>query len=122
MEIKLYFLNGETVIIRRKFRWLSIGKIDGILRDLGLPIDNGSVDYTVFKSGYKKTEILVIESKYLPARIYHKIRDRNTGEEFIGTYPQEYYNSAYDIANEKFPNLISQEVYYKSLESRTGKD
>ena len=119
MEIKLYFLNGETVIVSRKFKKLSIGKIDGILRDLGLP---AGTDFTFLGLNCGKAEVLVIESKYLPARIYRKIRDRNTGKEFTGVYPQDKYNSAYSIANEKFPNLISQDLFYKSRYSRTGKD
>ena len=119
MEIKLYFLNGETVIVRRKFKKFSIGRIFEIYQDLNLP---AGTDFTVINCSSEKAEILVIESKYLPAQIYHKIRDRNTGEEFTGVYPQDKYNSAYSIANEKFPNLISQDLFYKSRYSRTGKD
>lgn len=119
MEIKLYFLSGETVTVSRKFKKFSIGKLFEIYQKLGLP---AGTDFTIVKLDDEKAEVLVIESKYLPARIYHKVRDRNTGEEFTGVYPQDKYNSAYSLANEKFPNLISQDLFYKSRYSRTGKD
>lgn len=119
MEIKLYFLNGETVTVSRKFKRFTTARLFEIYQDLNLP---AGTDFTFLGLNCGKVEVLVIESKYLPAQIYHKVRDRNTGEEFTGVYPQDKYNSAYSIANEKFPNLISQDLFYKSRYSRTGKD
>lgn len=119
MEIKLYFLSGETVTVSRKFKKFSIGRLFEIYQDLGLP---AGTDFTIVKLDDKKAEILVIESKYLPAQIFFKKIDKNTGREYITVYPQDKYNSAYSLANEKFPNLISEDLFYKSKFSRTGKD
>ena len=108
MEIKLYFLNGETEIVRRKFKRFTTARLFEIYQDLNLP---AGTDFTFIKHDCEKVEILVIENKYLPAHIYRKVRDRNTGKEFIGVCSRDKYNSAYDIANEKFPNLISKDFY-----------